>query len=140
MMLNFRQIDYLFNGHRNSWQKGKMNSALRVLIAVSVLAAIAIAADVLLPVKETRVKVLRWTFQGASIHYFVPDSGGITDFCRLIPGINREYVLGTDLLLKQSRIFEMCYVAPLPSNWVAPEYGSMRSMEKSTPFLFCFDC
>lgn len=140
MRLNFRQIDYLANGHRNSQQKGKMNSPLRALIAVGVLAVIAIAADVLLPAKETRVKVSRWTFQGSSIHYGVPDSGGDSDSCRLIPGTNREYVLDTELLLKQSRIFEMCYVAPLPSNWVAPKYGSMRSMEKSTPFLFCFDC
>ena len=113
-----------------------MNSALRVLIAVGVLAAI----DVWLPAKETRVTVFQWTFQGSSIHYPVPYSAGGTDSCPLIPRTNREYVLGTELLLKQSRIFEMCYVAPLPSNWVAPESGSMRSMEKSTPFLFCFDC
>lgn len=117
-----------------------MSLTLRFFITVGVVTVIALIADVFLPAKEKNVKAVPWTFQGSYVQYVVPYSGGDTDFCRLIPGGKREYVLGTELLLKQSRIFGMCYVAPLPSNWVAPEFGSMRSMEKSTPFFYCFDC
>jgi len=100
------------------------------LIKVALLCALVIVIDSILPAMEDSLVASPESTQGVFINYFVPYSGGEMSWCLKTPWVSSDYKEGSILLLKKSRILGVCSVSSLPQNWVKPEFGSWRSMEK----------
>ena len=85
---------------------------VRVLL---IIVAIIVGADFLLPPERIQSNILhqQTTPSGAvKVHYALNCSGGEVDFCEVPRGLALQQK--QSILIKRSRIFDRCSIAPLP--------------------------
>jgi hypothetical protein len=97
-------------------------STLAFVAYIAGLAGFVVVADGLIPPVQYGEKVLPRTFQHGRVVYGIPYSGGDMGSCKVTPGSEAVYPLGSGVLISRTRIFGRCTLSVLPGNWTPAKF------------------